>query len=208
MTKDEIIEIFNQKGRRLSKNHRIVGAKYRKQFLQEATGKTLEVAAGPGFNFGFYPPAIELTAIDFSPVLLKIAAERAGQFGLKVNLINADVESLSFPENSFDTIVSVLTLCAYNNPVQVLRNFNTWCKPEGRILLFEHGIGGGGKAITWFFTRINHWNRKHNGCYTNLNIKNIILESGLLIDDYQVVNKGMHYQIKAKPNKNSISSLI
>ncbi|HEX3043378.1 MAG TPA: class I SAM-dependent methyltransferase [Bacillota bacterium] len=201
MTKDELIEIFNHKGRRLSKKHRIVGAEYRKQFLQEATGRTLEVAVGPGFNFMFYSPAIELTAIDFSPVLLKIAAERAAEFGLKVNLINSDVESLSFPENSFDTIVSVLTLCAYNDPVKVLRNLNKWCKPEGKILLFEHGIGGGGKIITWFFTRFNNWNRKHNGCYTNLNIKSLLLEAGLVIEDFQIVNKGVHYQVKAKPNK-------
>ncbi|MCL6590361.1 MAG: class I SAM-dependent methyltransferase [Firmicutes bacterium] len=202
MTKEERIEIFDRIGRKLKKNHRIVGAKYRQRFLKDATGKTLEAAAGPGFNFGFYPPGIELTAVDFSPVLLKMAAGRAAEYGLTVNLVQADVESLSYPENSFDTIVSVLSLCAYEDPVKVLRNFNKWCKPEGKILLFEHGVGGGNKLITWFFTRIDNWNFKHHACHTNLNIKNTVLESGLVIEEYQVVNHGVHYQIKAKPNKN------
>jgi ubiquinone/menaquinone biosynthesis C-methylase UbiE len=205
MTKDEIIEIFNKRGRRLKKNHHIVGAKFRQQFLADASGKTLEVAAGPGFNFGYYPPSIELTAVDFSPILLKIAAERATEYGLEVNLIEADVESLSFPENSFDTIVSVLSMCVYNDPVKVLRNFNRWCKPEGKILLWEHGVGSLNKVLTWFFIRIDKWNLKHNGCHTGLNIKDTVLEAGLLIEDFQVIHQGIHYQVKAKPNKKGAS---
>lgn len=198
--KDQLISLFNERGKKLKKNRKIMGSKYRKLLLQEVKGRTLEVAVGAGANFHFYPRTVDLVAVDFSSILLEIAKECARDNNLNVSFINSDVESLSFEENSFDTIVSTLTLCAYHDPVKVLQNFNKWCKAEGKILLFEHGIGSN-KVLNWFLNKGDNWNLKKNGCHLNLDIKKIILESGLVIEEMQTVIMGTHYLIKAKPYK-------
>ena len=48
-------------------------AKWRKEIVPQATGKTLEVGVGTGKNIPFYPENIDLTAIDFSKKMLEKA---------------------------------------------------------------------------------------------------------------------------------------
>jgi len=45
--------------------------------------------------------------LDSAPRLLAVARERAGQDGLEPDWIEADMEELPFPEDSFDVVVSV-----------------------------------------------------------------------------------------------------
>jgi ubiquinone/menaquinone biosynthesis C-methylase UbiE len=47
--------------------------------------------------------------------------------GLKASFIVSPVEELQFGIESFDTIVSTFTLCAYENPASVLTQMNSWC---------------------------------------------------------------------------------
>ena len=202
MGKNELIDLYNERGKKLKTNRKIFYSKYRKLLLNEAKGKTLEVAVGAGANFSFYPSTIELTAVDFSPILLKIAEESAKENKLDVCFIQSDVESLSFEENTFDTIVSTLTLCAYTDPVKVLKSFNKWCKPQGKILLLEHGLGSN-KVLNWILNKIDNWNFRKNGCHINLDVGKTILQSGLIIEEMETVILDTHYLIKARPFKNS-----
>jgi hypothetical protein len=53
---------------------------------RQATGDVLEVAIGTGRNLGYYPAAVRLTGIEFSPAMLELARRRADQLGRKVDL--------------------------------------------------------------------------------------------------------------------------
>ncbi|HVI86285.1 MAG TPA: methyltransferase domain-containing protein, partial [bacterium] len=46
---------------------------------------------------------------------------------------------LRFPDQSFDTVVSTLTLCTTPDPLRLLREMARVCRPDGRVLLLEHG---------------------------------------------------------------------
>jgi len=46
-----------------------------------ARGRTLEVAIGTGRNLPYYPQDVELTGVDVSPAMLKIARRRARKLG-------------------------------------------------------------------------------------------------------------------------------
>ena len=168
--------------------------------ITEAQGKTLELGVGAGTNLALYPPEIELTAVDFSPVLLQSAENYAKAIERPVTFIQADVETLSFPENSFDTIVSTLTLCAYQDPVAVLKRFNEWCKPDGNILLFEHGLSSH-SFLNWLLHRLDNWNLRAQGCHTNTDIHRVIQASEIDVQKIESAYFGTHYLIWAKPNK-------
>src|SRR5699024_6002799 len=90
------------------------------------------------YNYRFYNRNIELTGLDLSKEMLDIARNVAKDYPFKTTLVQEDVESVVFNPNSFDTIVSSASLCAYQDPVQVLNHFQKWCKPEGKILLLDH----------------------------------------------------------------------
>jgi methyltransferase OMS1 len=51
----------------------------------------------------------------------------------------ADAAKLPFPDNSYDTIVDTFGLCSFDDPVAVLKELQRVCKPDGKILLLEHG---------------------------------------------------------------------
>jgi len=57
-----------------------------------------------------------------------------------VQFIESDAEKIDFPKDTFDSIVSTLSLCSYRDHIRMLNNFNKWCKPDGGIYLLEHGL--------------------------------------------------------------------
>src|SRR5699024_3047986 len=56
---------------------RIIREKWRKELLQHAKGKVLEVGVGTGLNLKYYPDHAEVIGIDFSPAILQKAREKA-----------------------------------------------------------------------------------------------------------------------------------
>lgn len=208
MNKNKQISIFNKRAKKLLsldlKTRKIFAAKYRQQLLKTVSGKTLEVAVGTGANFKYYPCFIELTAVDFSKVLIDIAQKNAISNNLNVHFIESDVETLNFPENSFDSIVSTLSLCSYSNPIKILNNFDKWCKPNGTILLLEHGLSSNklfANFINLLLNIFNHLSIKYMGDNINTDILKITKESDLIIENIKTFLFDTHYLIWAKPSK-------
>ncbi len=113
--------------------------KLRRELLQRASGNVLEIAVGTGKNLRYYSKTCQITAIDLSPAMLEIARKRANHLGLNITFMIMDAEALAFPDQSFDTVVSSLTLCTFPDPVAALREMARVCRVDGRILLIEHG---------------------------------------------------------------------
>lgn len=109
--------------------------------------RVLEVGVGTGKNIPYYPPDLEVTAIDFSPGMLKRARRRAERLGVKVDLRLMDAQEFDFPDDTFDTVVATFVFCSVPDPVKGLRELRRVTKPDGRVLLLEHvrpaGIAGG-----------------------------------------------------------------
>lgn len=122
MNKDKIIRTFDKQAKIYEKRRRKRSErKWREKLLSHAKGKVLEVAVGAGANFHFYPQEVEVTAVDFSEGMLKKAKEAAIEEGIEAHFILSDVESLSFEDNSFDTVISTLSLCGYEYLYQSIK---------------------------------------------------------------------------------------
>src|SRR5918912_357408 len=107
---------------------------WRRQILSYAKGNILEAGVGIGNNFKYYPLGVNVTATDMSARAIEKAKVEASDKGIKATFIVSPIEELQLQKQSFDTIVSTFSLCAYENPGQVLDQFNRWCKPDGLIL--------------------------------------------------------------------------
>ena len=112
---------------------------WRKRLWAKAEGHhILEVGVGTGKNFDYYPADARITAIDFSPEMLKQAAHKKARKAVSVELELMDVQSLVFADNSFDTVIGSFVFCSVPLPLKGLKELYRVCKPGGQVILLEH----------------------------------------------------------------------
>lgn len=173
---------------------------WREKLIRCAKGRVLEVAVGAGANFQFYPKDVEVTAVDFSQAMLNKAKEAAAQAGVQAQFIRSDVESLSFPIDSFDTIISTLSFCGYEEPDKVLRAFQKWCKRDGQILMLEHGISSN-RFIGSLQNFADPLFKSFSGCHMNRDIVQMLQRSNVQIKQMEHYMFNAVHLIWAAPNK-------
>ena len=172
--------------------------KLRRNLLSKSSGKVLEIAVGTGVNFRYYNRDCDITAVDLSPALLEIARKKAAKLGLNVNFLVADAESLDFPDQSFDTVISSMALCTFPEPITALREMARVCRRGGRILLLEHGRSD----REWLGRRQDRNVEKHAkrlNCVWNRNPFELVKDAGLKVIESHRYRLGMLHIIVASP---------
>ena len=170
----------------------------RHEILQRASGKVLEVAAGTGKNLRYYPKTCQITAADMSSAMLEIARRRADGLGLDITFLIMDAETLGIHDQSFDTVVSSLTLCTFPDPVTALREMARVCRTNGRILLVEHGRSNRDRLGRWQDRRADRHAAKV-GCHWNREPLELVLKAGLRVIDARRTFFGIFRLIEAMP---------
>jgi ubiquinone/menaquinone biosynthesis C-methylase UbiE len=114
----------------------------RRKLVAPAEGRVLEIGAGTGFNLPYYPDTVnELVLTDPLDGMLRHAEKRARGSGRDVELTRARVESLPYPDASFDTVVASLVLCSVDDQDRALAEIRRVLRPGGRYLFLEHVRG-------------------------------------------------------------------
>ncbi|CUI15216.1 methyltransferase, putative, partial [Bodo saltans] len=109
-------------------------------------------------------------------------------------------EKLPFPTNSFDTVVDMFGLCSFDDPVKALLEMSRVCKPEGKILLLEHGKGSWDKLNNY----LDKWAPRHAsmwGCWWNRDIRRYLRLSGVQVVSREEKHFGTSQYIVLKPYK-------
>ena len=169
----------------------------RRRLLHQASGKVLEVAVGTGKNLRYYPDGCQVTAVDVSREMLRIARKRAAKLSMDVNFLLADTEALPFSDRSFDTVVSSLTTCTFPNPVIALQEMARVCRNDGKILLLEHGRSDR-KWLGRWQDRLADRNVKALGCHWNREPLELVRQAGLKVNKSRLVFLGVFHQIEAE----------
>jgi len=112
--------------------------KLRRRLIPEARGSILEIGAGTGANLPFYTSeqCVSVTAAD----------KETGRFSKHINedidffAIEADVETLPFETNTFDSVVETLLLCSVENVRGALSEIHRVLKPGGQFIHIDHGL--------------------------------------------------------------------
>ena len=100
--------------------------------------RVLEIGVGTGANMPFYPPGIDITAVDLSPQMLAQARARAARLNVAVTLREADAQMLPFPDATFDTVVTTCVFCSVPDPHLGMAEVVRVLKPAGQLVMLEH----------------------------------------------------------------------
>lgn len=112
--------------------------RWRRDLCGRAQGRVLEVGCGSGANFSYYPPELEIVAVDQNPAMLEKARARAALAMSPIQLLDANLENLPLEDRSVDTILSTLVFCSVPDPVRGLGELRRVLRTEGRLYMVEH----------------------------------------------------------------------
>ncbi len=154
--------------------------------------RILEVGVGTGSSLAYYPPATELTAIDFSPGMLRRAREKAIGQQASGRLLLMDVQDLGFKDSTFDTVVASLVFCTVPDPVRGFREIKRVVKPGGKVLLLEHVLSSN-RFIAGLMNIINPLTLAVLGDNVNRRTVENVAKSGLVVE--KVTNLGSIFKL-------------
>ncbi|HEY6625799.1 MAG TPA: class I SAM-dependent methyltransferase, partial [Ignavibacteriaceae bacterium] len=154
----------------------------RKSILSKITEEEiLEIGFGTGINLKFYPPNIKkIIGVDANGGMLQQAHKKINE-KIEIELINQSSESLPFPDNSINAIVSTYTLCSIKEIISALKEMYRVLKPGGRYYFLEHGLADNPKTQKWQHRLNPFQNIWADGCNLNRDMKSLIEKAGFNI---------------------------
>jgi len=167
-------DFLNQLGER-----RMLGP-FRQRLVGAARGQVLELGAGTGANFPYYPPSATIMATEPDPFMLARARKRAAELGRAIALCQCPAEALPFADASFDTVVATLVFCSVQDPMRALTEVRRVLKPDGLFRFIEHVRADGfTRRVQDVLTPIQR--RLGAGCHLNRRTADSIEAAGLAI---------------------------
>lgn len=140
---------------------------HRAALAADLSGRVLEVGAGTGAMFHHVARErgadLEYHAIEPDPYMRKRARAKARDTGFAVDLRDARAESLPYPDDAFDVVLSALVFCTIDDPDVALEEVARVLKPGGEFRFLEH-VHGDGAAGTGQELVNPLWRRLAGGC--------------------------------------------
>jgi SAM-dependent methyltransferase len=153
--------------------------RWRRWVAGGAQGRTLEIGCGTGRNFRHYPPGVRPIGVDPDPRVLQTARGRDPG----VPVVRAVAESLPFPDDAFDTVVSTFVFCSVGDPARGLAELRRVLVPGGRLRMIEH-VRDSRRVPAWIQDRIQPaWTAISGGCRPNRETVDEVLGSGFRLVD-------------------------
>lgn len=148
--------------------------------------KVLEIGAGAGASFAYYPKDIHWIGVEPNPYMHPYLEREAQQQGLNnIKLRSGSAEDLPVEDESIDTVVSTHVLCSVTDLQASLQEVKRVLKPGGSLVFIEHVADS---SDTW--TRkvqdgINPvWKNLFDNCHLNRETWTILEQIGLETVDY------------------------
>jgi len=155
----------------------------RRENLAGLTGRVLEVGAGTGTNFEFYPASVtEVVAIEPEQRLAVLARQEADRVSVAVTVSTDTVERYGSGE-PFDAVVCSLVLCSVQDPDSVLRQLFSTLRPGGELRYLEHVASTGLRARMQRLADATVWPRLLGNCHTHRHTERSIVDAGFEVAD-------------------------
>ncbi|MDR7081714.1 SAM-dependent methyltransferase [Arthrobacter ginsengisoli] len=154
-------------------------AEHRRRLLEAAHGIVVEIGAGYGATFAFYPPAVTgVLALEPDPTLRELALAAARKAPVPVTVRDGMAESLPAADASVDVVVSSLVLCSVLDQSAALAEVVRVLRPGGLLLFYEH-VRSAHRVLAAAEDLVTPlWSRIAGGCHPNRNTDAVIAEAG------------------------------
>lgn len=154
----------------------------RRENLAGLSGRVLEVGAGTGSNFGYYPDTVtEVVAVEPESRLRGVAQAAAAAAPVPVTVVASTVEALDDGSATFDAAVCSLVLCSVQRPEDVLAQLLKVIKPGGQLHYFEHIASSGVRGRLQKLADATVWPRLFGNCHTHRQTEQLISAAGFSV---------------------------
>ena len=146
---------------------RTLFASHRATLAADLSGRVLEIGTGTGAMFAHVArersDALEYHAIEPDPYMRDRAREKARDVGLAVDLRDARAESLPYPDDAFDVVLSAMVFCTIADPDSAVEEVARVLKPGGEFRFLEHVHADGALGASQELFN-PAWRRLAGGC--------------------------------------------
>lgn len=159
---------------------------YKRALMSDLSGTVLEIGAGTGANFAYYPRGIHWIGIEpnvfMHPRLLRTAREH----GISGEVRSEVAERLPVEDASVDVVVSTLVMCSVSDQDSVLSEIRRVLRPGGRYLFMEH-VAAPEHTREWWVQKLIKpiWSAVGDGCHPDRNTAEAIERAGFSRVDIQ-----------------------
>ncbi|MGV0604657.1 class I SAM-dependent methyltransferase [Mycolicibacterium sp. XJ1904] len=156
----------------------------RRENLAGLSGRVLEVGAGTGTNFEFYPDTVsEVVAVEPERRLAEQAQRAAVGARVPVTVSADTVEHFAAAGSEpFDAVVCSLVLCSIDDSDTVLRQLLSLLRPGGQLRYLEHIASDGRRGRLQRIADATVWPRLFGNCHTHRHTEQSIVGAGFEVE--------------------------
>ena len=161
------------------------GAEHRRRLLAGLRGRVIEVGAGSGVSFAYYPATVtELVAVEPEAHLRAMAQEAAAGAPICVRVVEGVADALPAQDASMDAAVVTAVLCSVPEPAAALRELARVIRPGGELRFFEH-VAARSRRLARLQRALDAtvWPRLNGGCHTSRDTEAAIGAAGFEIEE-------------------------
>ncbi|NEB75482.1 class I SAM-dependent methyltransferase [Streptomyces sp. SID14478] len=181
--------VFARYYARFSERAEPVMAPVRAELLGGLAGRVIEVGAGNGLNFAYYPATVsEVVAIEPERRLRQSAVEAAQRVEVPVDVVPGAAEALPVKSEGFDAAVLSIVLCSVRDVARALAEVRRVVRPGGEVRFFEHvrAPKGGMRAVQGALDR-TVWPRLFGGCHVGRDALGTLRDAGFELGPFRAL---------------------
>ena len=165
------------------REERMGQADHRREMLAGLEGRVVELGAGNGINFKYYPDGVtELVAVEPEGYLRARAEEAAGSAPVPVTVIDGVGARLPLQDAAFDAGVASQVLCSVPDQHATLTELRRVIRPGGELRFYEH-VRSEKPKLARLQDRVNRvWPLFTGGCHPNRDTAAAIDRAGFVIE--------------------------
>ncbi|HVU13829.1 MAG TPA: class I SAM-dependent methyltransferase [Phototrophicaceae bacterium] len=154
-------------------------APYKRKLLGALSGAVLEIGAGTGENFAFYPRGIDWYGVEPNLYMQERLLKRASENGIEGRLYSGTAEELPLPDSSVDAVVSTLVLCSVSDQPRVLSEIKRVLKSGGCFVFIEH-VAAPDHSRQWWTQKLIKplWKFAADGCHPDRDTGAAVRQAG------------------------------
>lgn len=158
-------------------------AEHRRELLAGVSGRVIEIGAGTGVNFKYYPDTVtEVVAVEPEDYLRDLARETISEAAVPVRVVDGVADRLPAEDGGFDVGVASIVLCTVPDQAAALAELYRVIRPAGELRFYEHVLAD--RPALAHFQRLVRplWKRVAGGCHPDRDTAAAIEAAGFTIE--------------------------